>query len=148
MSTIPPIQRQQFRIKYLIDNTDLSTLNIYVKESHGLFNVGKRKIAYSHNWIDENGEVVDLSTVKKEAREFTLDCFVKGETITEAISYIESLVAILDTPGIHTLTVNYYGEPTQRTYNVYRVDEIKVLKKFRYAKNIWTFNLNLKEYIA
>ncbi len=148
MSTIPPIQQHQFKVKYLIDNTDLSTLNIYVKDSHGLFNVGKRKIAYSHNWIDEDGEVVDLLTVKKEAREFTLECFVKGSTITEAISNIEALVAILDTPGIHVLTVNFYGEATQRTYNVYRVDEIKVLKKFRFAKNIWTFNLNLKEYIA
>ena len=143
-----PVSRQQFIVKYLIDNYDLKGLGIYVKNSTGLFDAAKRKIAYRHDWIDEDGEVVDLATFKKENREFNLDCFVVGETITDAIDKINSLLAIIDTPGVHTLTVDYYGTLWKREYAVYREEAIKVVKQFRYRKNIWTFNLALKEYIS
>lgn len=144
-ATPPPISEQQFKIKYLIDGTDIATLGIYVSQGSGYVDGHKRKIAYRHNWLDEDGEDVDLTTFKKEARDFRFDCFVIGETIEDAITKLESLLAIIDATGVRTLEIQYYGTTKKITRKCYREEPVKVIKKFRYAKNAWTFTLILKE---
>lgn len=144
-ATPPPVTEQQFKIRYLIDGTDIATLGIYVSQGTGYVDGHKRKIAYRHDWIDEDGEDVDLSTFKKEARDFRFDCFVIGETIEDAIGKLEGLLAIIDLPGVRTLEILYYGTTKKITRKCYREDAVKVVKKFRYAKNVWTFTLILKE---
>ncbi len=144
-ATPPPVTEQQFKIRYLIDGTDISTLGIYVSQGFGYVDGHKRKIAYRHDWLDEDGEDVDLSTFKKEARDFRFDCFVIGETIEDAITKLEGLLAIIDLPGVRTLEIQYYGTTKKITRKCYREEAVKVVKKFRYAKNVWTFTLTLKE---
>lgn len=141
-----PVSEQQFKIKYLIDGTDISTLGIYVSQGSGYVDGHKRKIAYRHNWIDEDGEEIDLSTFRKEARDFKFDCFVVGETIEDAIAKRDALLAIIDMPGVRSLEIQYYGPTKKITLKCYREEAVKVVKKFRYAKNVWTFSLLLKEY--
>jgi len=149
MSVIPPpVSRLEFKIQYLLAGTDISTLGIYIKESSGLLDKAKRKIQYRHDWDDENGEEVDLTTFVVDAREFRFDCFVVGETITDALEKMDSLFALTDTAGVKTLEVYYYGSTKKLTFSVYREDSVKVVKKFRYLKNVWTFTLILKEHIA
>ncbi len=142
----PPIPQDQFRIRYSFDGTDVSSFNVYVVKSSGLLDAPKRKIAYRHDWIDENGEEVDLSSVKYEPRTFELTCFVKGETITEALNNRSGLLALIDQPGARTLVVQYYDTNDKITLKCFREDEVKLEKVFRYKKNIWTFTLKLKEY--
>lgn len=143
--TPPPVSEQQFKIKYLIDGTDISTLGVYVSQGSGYLDGHKRKIAYRHDWVDEDGEDVDLTTFTKEARDFRLECFVVGETIEDAITKLNSLLAIIDQPGVRTLEVRYYGDSKKITRKCYREEAVKVVKRFRYAKNAWTFTLILKE---
>lgn len=142
----PPISEQQFKIKYLIDGTDIATLGIYVSHGSGYVDGHKRKIAYRHNWLDQNGEDVDLTSFRKEARDFKLDCFVIGDTIEDAITKLESLLAIIDAAGVRTLEIQYYGTTKKITRKCYREEAVKVIKKFRYLTNVWTFTLQLKEY--
>jgi hypothetical protein len=145
-ATPPPISEQQFKIRYLIDGTDIATLGIYVSQGSGYVDGHKRKIAYRHDWVDEDGEDVDLTTFKKEARDFRFDCFVIGETIEDAIAKLEGLLAIIDLPGVRTLEIQYYGTTKKITRKCYREEAVKVVKKFRYLTNVWTFTLQLKEY--
>lgn len=145
MASPPPVSEQQFKIRYHIDGTDIATLGIFVSQGSGYVDGHKRKIAYRHDWIDEDGEDVDLSTFKKEARDFRFDCFVIGETIEDAIAKLEGLLAIIDLPGVRNLEIQYYGTTKKITRKCYREEAVKVVKKFRYAKNVWTFTLILKE---
>ena len=142
-----PVERYQWKVKYYIGGVNISTLGIYVKSSDGILDIPKRKIPYRHDWVDEDGEEVDLSSFKKEARTFTLDCFVKGESITEAIDNLQTLFNLLDVPGPVDFEVHYYSPIDKLTFQVFREEEVKVKKAFRYRKNIWTFQLKLKEYI-
>jgi len=146
MPTQPPVSLFNFKITYWIDGVDISSYKVFVRESQGLFDVPKRKIAYKHDWLDENGEDVDLATVKTETREIKLDCFVVGDTIIQAIENLNSLLAAIDQPGYRVLTVQYYNTNDKLTFNVYREEAVKVMKKFRYRKNVWSFTLSLKEY--
>lgn len=145
MASPPPVSEQQFKIRYLIDGTDIATLGVHVSQGSGYVDGHKRKIAYRHDWVDEDGEDVDLSTFKKEARDFRFDCFVIGDTIEDAIGKLEGLLAIIDLPGVRTLEILYYGTTKKITRKCYREEAVKVVKKFRYAKNVWTFTLILKE---
>ena len=144
-ATPPPVSEQQFKIRYLIDGTDIATLGIYVSQGSGYLDGHKRKIRYRHDWVDEDGEDVDLATFKKEARDFRFECFVIGETIEDAITKLEGLLAIIDLPGVRTLEIYYYGSVKKITSKCFREEAVKVVKKFRYAKNVWTFTLILKE---
>lgn len=146
MATNIPIAEQQFKIKYLIDGTDIATFGIYVAQGAGYVDGHKRKIAYRHDWVDEDGEEVDLATFKREARDFRFECFVVGETIEDAITKLDDLLAIIDLPGVRTLEIQYYGTTKKITRKCYREEAVKVVKKFRYAKNVWTFTLVLREY--
>lgn len=144
-ATPPPVTEQQFKIRYLIDGTDISTLGIYVSQGSGYLDGHKRKITYRHDWIDEDGEDVDLTKFVKEARNFSFECFVIGETIEDAIAKINGLLVIIDQPGVRTLEILYYGTTKKITRKCFREEAVKVVKKFRYMKNVWTFTLVLKE---
>lgn len=135
-----------FRIKYFIDAVDITNYNVYVSSSKGILDAPKRKIAYRHDWLDESGEEVDLSTIKFEARVFELSCFVKGANISSAIANRNSLINAIDKSTYITLKVQYGTSEEVITHKCYREDEVSLLQKFRYGKNIWTFTLKLKEY--
>lgn len=144
-ATPPPVSEQQFKIRYLIDGTDIATLGIYVSHGSGYVDGHKRKIAYRHNWVDEDGEDVDLTNFVKEARDFRFDCFVVGENIEDAITKLNGLLVIIDQPGVRTLEIQYYGTTKKIIRKCFREEPVKVVKKFRYMKNVWTFTLTLKE---
>lgn len=146
MATNIPISEQQFKIRYLIDGTDINSLGIYVSQGSGYLDGHKRKIAYKHDWMDEDGADIDLSKFAKEPRDFRFDCFVIGETIEDAIDKLKTLLAIVDMPGVRNLEIQYYGNTKKITRKCFREEAVKVVKKFRYAKNVWTFTLILKEY--
>jgi len=146
MGSQPTVTQEQFKIRYFFDGTDISTFNVFVIKSEGLLDAPKRKVAYRHNWLDESGEEVDLNTVNFEARTFKLNCFVKGDTITEALTNRDNLLSLIDQPGHRTLVVQYYGINDTITVKCFREEEVKLQKVFRYRKNIWTFTLTLKEF--
>lgn len=135
-----------FKIKYFIDSVDIAKYKVYVSASKGILDAPKRKIAYKHSWLDESGDEVDLSTVKYEARVFELTCFVKGANIASAIANRNNLINAVDKSTYVTLKVQYGDVNDVITHKCYREDELSVLQKFRYGKNIWTFTLKLKEY--
>jgi len=143
----PPVSRWQFRIKYFINGKNFEDFKVYVKSVDGILDMPKRKIAYRHNWLDQDGEEVDLDTFIFEARTFKLNCFIVGDSIDSTINNLNSFFKELDIPGPRLLEIQYYTTDYKLSFNVYREDEVKVSKPFRYAKNVWTFNLILKEYI-
>jgi len=148
MSVIPPpVDRVDFKIQYFIDSVDFITHGIYVRESAGLFDRPKRKIVYKHNWDEVDGEEVDLSNFVVEAREFRLECFVKGETIQDARDKINAFFTILDSAESKPFDVHYYGPLNKLSFYVYREEAVRVIKKFRFLQNVWTFTLVLKEHV-
>lgn len=136
------------RLRYKIDGNDLATAySIVVSMSHGLFEPAKRKIAYKHNWQDEDGEDVDLSTFIKEAREVKLDCFIKGTSATSVVANFKSFMSMIDQPGVRYLVVDVVNPDSVIenfvTVGVYREDQPRLQK--RLGSKFWTFQLVLKE---
>jgi hypothetical protein len=137
---------------YKIGNTDLSTLKIYVTNGSGYIDFPKRKIAYKHEWLDENGEEVELGDYVAEAREIRLDCIVLGTTINDAYTKINTLLNLIDTSSFARLEIIYdypasgqVGPTHKFQFDVYREEPVKVVKKLRKTGNAWTFTLVLKD---
>ncbi|MDP3452054.1 MAG: hypothetical protein Q8R90_03775 [Bacteroidales bacterium] len=137
---------------YKIGNTDISSLKIYVTNGSGYIDFPKRKIPYRHEWLDEDGEEVELGDYKAEAREIKLECIVLGTTINDAYTKINSLISLIDQSSFVRLEIIYdypavgqTGPTSKFQFDVFREEPVKVVKKLRKTGNAWTFTLILKD---
>lgn len=144
MSEQPGFGASTWRVEYLLDNEDiLTTYGIYVKSSDELFDVPERKIGYRHNWLDDDGEEVDLSNVVLENRTIKLECFLQATKTIDAIKKFNTFIAAIDQTGTRTLEIKFSTADIVK-FDVYREDKVKVVKRFKEFNNIWSFTLRLR----
>jgi hypothetical protein len=137
-------------IKYSINGKNVSDFGIRILSVDGIFDLPKRKIGYRHSWSEVSGEDIDLSEVALEPRIIKLDGIAVAESISLAMTNLSSFLAIIDTPGPKQLSIEYDSTRTPApalTYLVFREEQVKVEKQFRFGRNVWKFSLTLQEYL-
>lgn len=134
-------------IQYLIDNVNLATYGVRVSNSDGLLDVPKMKKPLSVSWPDRHGEQVDVSQVRFEARDITLNCYMMASGRSEFLTRVNEFAAgLLMTPGLKQLAV-LYDANKPLVYMVYFPHgiEIKRATKWIAARQTGVFQLKLRE---
>lgn len=131
-------------IAYSVNGIDFLTLGVHVTASGGIVNGLKRKEVKKYDWKEYDGEVVDLSTPRFEAREITLECALVASSPSEFLLRLNAFVAAWDGAGLQRLVVTI--DPAKPlVYDVYRTDELKVTKEWSASSMCGTFSLKLRE---
>jgi len=93
---------------YLLDNKDMaSEYGVYVQKTKGALDFLKRKGETAHSWLDSHGEdaFTDEGDIFFEPRDILLFCYIKADTKANFLSNLNSFKAVLEGPGLHTLTL-------------------------------------------
>lgn len=132
------------QLTYSIDGTDFKDWDIYVSESNGLLDRPKMKSPLSVEWADYHGEIVDLTNKRVEAREITLNCFMKANGKLDFVTKLNNFLEVFAKDGTQRLVVDIH--PTKPlVYEVYNESGLTVSKRWNDDVMVGTFSLKLKE---
>lgn len=131
-------------MKYFLNGVDFKEYGIHVKSSRGILDALELKEPMELDWPDYHGKVVDLSSIRYDAREITLNCFSLAIDRTAAIQKLNEFFIELSKPGTHRLMIST-GEAKPLVYEVYRQGGVSVNKNWRGSINIGEFTMQLIE---
>lgn len=132
------------QLTYSIDGTDFKNWDIYVSESNGLLDRPKMKSPLSVEWADYHGQIVDLTNKRIEAREITLNCFMKANRKLDFVTKLNDFLEVFAKDGTQRLVVDIH--PTKPlVYEVYNESGLTVSKRWNDDIMVGTFSLKLKE---
>ncbi|MEG1728391.1 MAG: LamG-like jellyroll fold domain-containing protein [Bacteroidaceae bacterium] len=132
------------QLAYSIDGTDFKNWNISVSESNGLLDRPKLKSPLSVDWADYHGEVIDLQSKRVEAREISLNCFMKATGKVDFVTKLNDFLDVFSKDGTQRLMVDIH--PTKPlVYEVYNENGIVISKRWNDDIMVGTFTLKLKE---
>lgn len=130
-------------IVYKIDGHDFKDYGVYVSASHGLIGGLKPKKRVEVEWDDSNGYQTDDTPMYFEARNISLNCFLKASGAAECIEKSEAFARLFYTASANVLTVSAGGKTL--SYNVRLADAIDVQKTFAEGTMTAVFTLRLVE---
>lgn len=132
------------QLEYFIDGVNLKDYDIRVESSAGVLDLPKLKAPASADWGDYHGEVLDLTDKRYQAREITLNCWMRA---TGKINFAEKINRFYEhfrKDGTQRLMISIH--PTKPlVYEVYCPDGIAPSKRWHDDKMIGTFSLKLRE---
>lgn len=132
------------QLAYSIDGTDFKAWDIYVSASNGLLDRPKMKTPFSVDWAEYHGEIVDLENKILQAREITLNCFMKASGKIDFVTKLNNFLDVFSKPGTQRLTVDIH--PTKPLiYEVYNENGVAINKRWNDDLMVGTFTLKLKE---
>lgn len=144
VSNLNDIRVNKSKVSYLIDNVDLKDWDTYVSSSQGIVDGLKMKDPFKVEWSDEHGEVIDLARPRFDARDITLNCFMKAEGKQAFLVKSQNFLAQFRKPGTRRLMINVH--PTKPlVYEVYVKDGISIDKTWNNELMIGTFQLRMRE---
>jgi len=118
--------------QYRLDGSNLkTTYGVKVLESDGNIDFLKRKGKTSENWLDEDGEqayVLD-NDIYFEPRDIILTCQIRGSSNSAMITSLNSLKAVLESPGLHTIYIGTTG----LTHTVYFKDGGRITRATKWG---------------
>ena len=133
------------RLEYFLDGESLKDVfHVRVSDSRGVVDGLKMKDPFSVEFLDENGEFLDLTDPVFEPRDISLDCWIKAEGKSDFVDKISTLESVFRKGGTHRLMI--ITNPTKPlVYEVYLPNGVAVSKRWRDDVMIGTFTLNLRE---
>ena len=132
------------QLEYFIDGINFRNWDIRVADSDGVLDKPKLKSPLKITWDDYHGEVVDLQNKRLEAREITLDCFMKADGKMDFITKLNSFLDMFQKDGTQRLMVDVH--PTKPLlFEVYNEAGIEIKKRWRDDLMVGTFKLKLRE---
>lgn len=132
------------QLSYILDGTDFKEWDIYVSESNGILDRPKLKSPLKVDWDDYHGEVIDLQNKRVEAREITLDCFMKANGKIDFATKLNNFLDVFSKNGTQRLMIDIH--PTKPlVYEVYNESGVSVSKRWNDELMVGTFSLKLKE---
>lgn len=132
-------------VRYSINGKYFKDFGIYVSSSLGLLDALKRKPIKTYDWQEYHGESLDLSNLKFEAREIVLNCFIKGDNYQEMFDNFRNVVlSEFQKSGTQRLLVEPFGYKAL-PYEVYMIDDVKIIKEFSESTSIGVFSIKLIE---
>lgn len=132
------------QLSYILDGTDFKEWGIYVAESNGILDRPRLKNPLKIDWDDYHGEVIDLQRKRVEAREITLNCFMKANGKMDFVKKLNSFLDIFSKDGTQRLMIDIH--PTKPlVYEVYNESGVAISKRWNDELMVGTFSLKLKE---
>lgn len=132
------------QLVYSIDGTDFKNWDIYVSESNGLLDRPKLKKPLSVDWDDYHGEIIDLQNKRVQAREITLNCFMKANGKLDFATKLNDFLEVFEKNGTQRLMVDIH--PTKPlVYEVYNENGVAISKRWNDDVMVGKFTLKLKE---
>lgn len=132
------------QLEYYIDGVNFKDYDIRVESSAGVLDLPKMKAPASVNWDDYHGEVLDLTDKRYQAREITLNCWMRANGKINFAEKINRFYEHFMKDGTQRLMISIH--PTKPlVYEVYCPDGIAPSKRWHDDKMIGTFSLKLKE---
>jgi hypothetical protein len=135
-------------ITYYINGVTFSSLGVGVSQSKGIIDGLKFRDLKKMTWPDHHGEVVDLSAPRYEAREISLECFIKAATATAFILAMQNFLEAFQKAGLQQLILEVNdGVSTRKPliYMVYMDSGVELTKKWSAASMSGSFTLKLRE---
>lgn len=131
-------------LSYSLDGIDFKAWDIYVSESNGLLDRPKLKPGLKIDWDDYHGEIIDLKNKRVEAREITLNCFMKATGKVDFVNKLNHFLDVFSQDGTQRLMVDIH--PTKPLlYEVYNESGVIIGKRWNDDLMVGTFSLKLKE---
>jgi len=131
-------------MRYFLNGIDFKDYGIYVKESRGILDGLELKEPLELNWPDHHGKVVDLSVIRYDVREITLECFSLAVDKSTSVQKMADFFNELAKAGTQRLMIDT-GEVKPLVYEVYRKGAVSVTKHWQGAINVGSFTLKLTE---
>lgn len=131
-------------IYYYINGVDFTTDGIYVSASKGIVGGLKLRRPVTQEWPDYHGEVVDMGAPRYEARDITLECFMKATTKENFLSAVQTFLGRWMTAGMKRLMI-VVDSTKPLVYDVYLTQGPEIEKKWNDATMVGTFSLKLRE---
>lgn len=132
------------QLEYFLGGVSFNDLDLYVESSTGVLDLPKLKTPTSVDWADYHGEVIDLSEKRYQAREITLNCWLRAKGKMDFTERVNRVYDILRQDGTQRLMISIH--PTKPlVYEVYCEDGVAPSKRWHDDKMIGTFSLKLKE---
>ena len=129
---------------YYINGVNFTTDGVYVSKSQGIIGGIKLRQPVRHEWPDYHGEVVDMAAPRYEARDITLECFMKATTKETFLSGMQTFMARWMTGAMKRLMI-VVDATKPLVYDVYLTMGPDVDKKWNDATMVGTFSLKLRE---
>ena len=131
-------------LEYFIDGQNFKDFDIRVSSSEGVLDLPKLKTPHTIDWPDYHGEMIDLDNKRYQAREITLNCWMRARGKVDFAQKVNAFQRIFMGDGTQRLMIQIH--PTKPLiYEVYNVDGIAHDKRWHDDKMIGTFPLKLKE---
>lgn len=132
------------QLSYLLEGIDFKEWDIYVSESNGILDRPKLKSPLKVDWDDYHGEVIDLQKKRVEAREITLNCFMKANGKIDFVTKLNNFLEVFGKDGTQRLVIDIH--PTKPlVYEVYNESGVSISKRWNDDLMVGTFSLKLKE---
>ena len=132
------------QLEYFLGGVSFNDLDLHVESSTGVLDLPKLKAPTSVDWADYHGEVIDLSEKRYQAREITLNCWLRAKGKMDFTERVNRVYDILRQDGTQRLMISIH--PTKPlVYEVYCEDGVAPSKRWHDDKMIGTFSLKLKE---
>ncbi len=132
------------QLEYYIDGVNFKDYDIRVSSSNGVLDLPKMKTPTSIDWPDYHGEVIDLEAKRYEAREITLNCWLRATGKIDFATKVNNFYRHFIGDGTSRLMISIH--PTKPlVYEVYNQDGIAHDKRWHDDKMIGTFTLKLRE---
>lgn len=132
------------QLSYSIDGIDFKNWDIHVSESNGILDRPKLKPGLKIEWDDYHGEMVDINNKRVEAREITLNCFMRASAKMEFVTKLNEFLDIFSRDGTQRLMVDIHPiKPL--LYEVYNESGVTISKRWNDDLMVGTFSLKLKE---
>lgn len=127
------------------DNLE-NTYNVKVERIKGNLDFLKRKGELSYDWSDEDGEeaFTDSNDIHFQARDIYLFCRIETDTEADFATKLNSLKAVLESAGLHTLFVPYPSEKVH-TFFYTAGGAVDLLTRWKGNKAVGRFVLKLRE---
>lgn len=139
-----PVDPTDNDVHYYIDGYDLSILGVSISSSSGLFQKPQEKEALTVDWYGSSGIEKDISSLRYDEREITLNCFVAANNYSEFITKMRRICQLLTGTGTHRLRVKAKSTKPL-VYEVYHPSQISITPEWSEKTCVGTFQLKLLE---
>jgi hypothetical protein len=131
-------------IEYYINGINFTTDGVYVSESKGIVGGLKLRKSITQEWPDYHGEVVDVAAPRYEARDITLECFIKATSKELFMTNLQTFLGRWMSAGMKRLMI-IADTARPLIYDIYLTQSPDVDKKWNDATMVGTFSLKLRE---
>lgn len=131
-------------IDYSVNGTNFTTDGVYVSDSKGIVGGLKLRRPVTQEWPDYHGEVVDMAAPRYEARDITLECFMKATTKETFLTGVQTFLARWMSASMKRLMI-IVDSSKPLIYDVYLSQGPDIDKKWNDATMVGTFSLKLRE---